>query len=507
MRASAARMRAIASEIMGHELPWPDLRTILVIGIINCWVKWDIIPAQALEQSRFYWALGKEFVGILGSPVIIAEAEVIARQLQQNFTGEDIGSVITALRDFAWTLEDNFSYDAGRKRTPHRKKQQGIYETPPCVAQFLFLLTRFFSASISSVLDPASGSGNLLDPFWEHLPNCTTMAIDTDEIALLLAEIRFLSRQIGAGAQASSTSFNINDFLEISLESLYDVIVANPPWGLPKITLKRYDKANFPASYTSQVDSWALFMEKATSWLTPETGILAFIIPNTLCLNPNFERLRKYLLRSYTILFMLNLGERIFPLVTQPALLILIKNSPPHIDHEILAGSFAGDGTLTPRVEQLDQWLPKTQPELNVFLSAQERFAQRTFLDIPGCRIELFSNQEAINLLQKIDESSSYTFGDFVTNGRGVEIGKHAVVVQCSQCGRWNPPPKPKGGKKATCNHCHFPLGNVQDLQKVRIISENQSEVLNHEGNIAEVIVGEQLSKYLIKGRQYIRLD
>jgi tRNA1(Val) A37 N6-methylase TrmN6 len=411
------------------------------------------------------------------------------------------------LRDLTGLLEEQSQKNITRKNIPHQKKKHGIYETPDCIAKFLFLVVNAHVDAISSVLDPACGSGNLLDPFWENLPECPTTGIDTDRISLMLAEIRACCRQVGRAAKWGIHKFDTDDFLGSTFDRLFDVIVANPPWGLPKSQIKTYERGEFPTSFTNQADSWALFMEKATNLLASETGLLAFIIPNTLCLNPNFETFRAYLLKSFTILLMLNLGERIFPMVTQPALLIVIKNTTAPPNHEIVAGSFVGTDTQIGRTAQLAEWLPKTQEELKIFLSTLKRFSQQEFCDTPGYRMELFSDLMATAIIQKLQQVSPYSLGDFVTNGRGVEIGKHAEVAQCPHCGRWNPPPAWKKGKQATCNHCHEDLPPTLDLQRVKIISRDPKNLGDESTPLAEVIVGEQVSNFAIRGQNFIRLD
>ena len=80
------------------------------------------------------------------------------------------------------------------------------------------------------------------------------------------------------------------------------------------------------------MDSWSLFIERSLLALRND-GYLGFVVPNTLLINPNYFEIRSILLSAVKITHLINLGEGVFPGVSQPAMIIIAKktrNEPSH---------------------------------------------------------------------------------------------------------------------------------------------------------------------------------
>ena len=504
-----ANIATVYKKNVGCDIPPADLRELVAIQAVDILAEKDLIPKPILSKSIFFQELYQKWNFLLRSPEIQREAEQFRFLFPQTGVILPISTILFHLRDIIWKIDKAFSREKNPQDSRRLKKDSGIYETPSYLAEFIFLFIHHIEKDYSSVLDPASGSGSLLRPFWTKGNVRETFALDSDIVGLLFAEINFLTiRQ----TKENRSQFHpiCGDFLNIANLERMEIIVANPPWGLSPQTLRIYKKEDFPASFKNQADSWALFLEKSIQILEQDRGILAFIIPNTLCLNPNFERMRRFLLESLTILFILNMGEGIFPLVTQPALLIIAKKVPPLPTHNIFVAIFQNKSTSVSHAEQLAAWLPKTDEEQENFLQQCESFNQISFLSTVGSRLEIFGKPADIHLIEKINRTCPHTFGDYITNARGVEIGKRAKVLQCPNCKRWNPPPKWKqdiGGKNATCPHCKEKIWETHDNTKVSIIEQIPSHLTANPQYVREIIVGEQVSKYRIKDHNYIRTD
>ncbi len=506
----AEKIAAIYKGIDGSELTPEVLRLLVGMVVVEILADRGIIARSILSQSNLYHLIGQRLTPFVQNPDIKQEGEKLHAILSQAGKNTTISLLFPQLRDALWRLDRENTGQKVSGGTRRLKKSLGIYETPPFLAEFLALVIQFFTMEFSLILDPASGSGNLLAPFCKNENVTDLYAIDTDEIGLLLAEIGILARIPHKYDKRIQLHPMLSDFLSLDLSHKIDLVVSNPPWGISPASLQQYDREKFPASYKNQADSWALFLEKSAQILEEKKGLLAFIIPNTLCLNPNFEGIRRFLLQSFTILFILNLGEGIFPLVTQPAMLFIARKTPAPQDHAILVQVFRCSDRQESRVKQLSEWLPRTAEELKRFLLSSEKFNQLSFLTGTGSRFEIFSRTEESHLIQKIYSNSHYTFGDFVTNSRGVEIGKRAEVIQCPECKKWNPPPKwsiELEGKCASCTHCKTKIWDNSSLKKVNIIKQITHPHTDHIPDMAEILVGEQISKFLIKGHNYIRTD
>ena len=72
----------------------------------------------------------------------------------------------------------------------------------------------------------------------------------------------------------------------------------------------------------------------------------------------------------------------------------------------------------------------------------------------------------------------------------------------------WNLPTYAARCEKVThCRHCGAIIIDSPDLQRLPIISTDPSELSENAQDMAEIIVGEQLSQFKIRGHCFIRLD
>ncbi len=89
-------------------------------------------------------------------------------------------------------------------------------------------------------------------------------------------------------------------FPEIMKAAGFDVIIGNPPYGVPFVeTENDYLAGHFPETEKFP-DSYCLFMVKALRLLR-DGGFLSFIVPNTFCDLENCGAFRGWLLRGYTL--------------------------------------------------------------------------------------------------------------------------------------------------------------------------------------------------------------
>jgi len=105
----------------------------------------------------------------------------------------------------------------------------------------------------------------------------------------------------------------------------FDVVIANPPYGanIDKMT-KIYAKL-YPNTTKAFKDIYKIFIELGISKLIAQKGILCYILPNTLLLQPRYKDARKFLL-DFKIVEILNLGEGVFEQVVVPTCIIFIQN-------------------------------------------------------------------------------------------------------------------------------------------------------------------------------------
>lgn len=108
----------------------------------------------------------------------------------------------------------------------------------------------------------------------------------------------------------------------------FDAVVGNPPWVESKFLesiLKSYFRSNFVTMWR-QYDIFNGFIEISRKIL-PQQGFFGMILPNRFCLNPDYYKLRKYLLENYGYLSIKDYGDGVFPDVNMPSCIFIGKPS------------------------------------------------------------------------------------------------------------------------------------------------------------------------------------
>ena len=110
----------------------------------------------------------------------------------------------------------------------------------------------------------------------------------------------------------------------------FDVVIANPPYitykGKQKINISKEDIKNllnnYPNSAEYKINSYALFIDKATQ-IFNKNGLLSFIVPSTILQNEYLSTIREYLLNQYHINQIVNFGNKVFEAVTDSIILFV----------------------------------------------------------------------------------------------------------------------------------------------------------------------------------------
>ncbi|TFH30118.1 MAG: hypothetical protein E4G98_02665 [Promethearchaeota archaeon] len=401
---------------------------------------------------------------------------------------------------------------------------------------------------ITQIADLSCGTGNFLLCLVPYYPNSELTGYDLDPLALELCGLNFLIlSQANTSSSPSSVAkfptyhLGLKDSLKHLLpESGFDLLVGNPPWGLD---LKPYKniidlhyapllrknskflpniqsehKMNSPKSTYSirdQLDSFALFLYRHLQACRPH-GIISLILPDTLLFNPVYEPLRKILLERTKILQILYLGEAIFTNVTHPALILTIQNTKPSEAHQIEIVITAPPPGYT-----------SSPSELPIQITNRYSIVQKSFTRNVFSNFTIFQLQEDAGIIEKMNAIPHFHFGDFVSNSRGVELGKNGEIYQCPYCSLWNPKPQfkihqgqnlsgqteksGKSGKTAKCNHCHELITDSQ-ISGYRKIIHTVADfpakwVLNApKMPVYPILVGESISQFQYLSNHVIQL-
>ncbi|MGB9721332.1 MAG: TaqI-like C-terminal specificity domain-containing protein [bacterium] len=181
------------------------------------------------------------------------------------------------------------------------RKDYGMFFTPERIVDFMVNLidvTKYTRKKDFSILEPACGLAQFLVGIRRNQPALSNQAklfgveINQDIIDYLTTV------NIGGNIKIIRA-----DYLLWQPESSFDLVIGNPPYGIPSLS-EHYTIKIDPATkekYKSQYETWygkynvyGAFIEKSIKLLKPE-GQLIFIVPATFMILDDFRKLRTFL--------------------------------------------------------------------------------------------------------------------------------------------------------------------------------------------------------------------
>jgi len=180
-------------------------------------------------------------------------------------------------------------------------------------------------------------------------------------------------------------------------------VVGNPPWVQSKFmdNLPKNFWEHYFTSMIKQFDIYNGFIEKAIQNSTLEAR-LSYILASRFLANQDYVPLRRVILSNTKILKICNVGEGAFEMTSMPSAILVISKT------------MNKNGVI--EIEEMDREKVKC-----IGSQSQENLQPPLFL-LP------YESDQVIAIIDKL-ESWESTFGDFVNNARGVEIGKESSLI------------------------------------------------------------------------------
>lgn len=370
-------------------------------------------------------------------------------------------------------------------------QKYGVVYTPDTLADFVAALLHRFSdiepGSGALILDPASGECSLLKAVKKYFGDMHQYAgIDIDIEAAGRTRSGFTIIHNDA-ILPKNVKNNPGSYWRKKLHQV-DAIIANPPWSSEKVyERQKLSQAGYSLT-AGQYDSYVLFIELAYKILRDQ-GTMAFILPDSLFDAQN-ENLRRFLTENMQIKVIARLGEKIFDEVNRAATVIICRKEMPNdesmtecfrLSTDDRKAYLAGRGTLSLFYEK------------KVHTVRQSRFSKNL-----SYHFDIDTHESEEVLIEKI-ASNTIDWEKEFTFGRGVEISKSGQVVYCPYCGM------AQGYSKK-----HFWAGHKECIYCGQEIPVNESTTENvimskKEAGSVPIYVGENIQRYSIKGRCYIK--
>lgn len=316
----------------------------------------------------------------------------------------------------------------------HRSLDQ--FYTPSTISEFLGSLF----APCDSVLEPASGSGDLI----VNVEAGSYHFYDRSEDAIELARLNMLLH----GVPPDRCTFDVRDTLQTRAEPTFPLIITNPPFGVKTVEKRKavLEQYRYAAGLKSQ-QLGILFLEQALAALKPD-GVLAIIIPTGYLTNQSEQFVREDLLKRYRLLGVFYLADGTFKRsgtgVDTTMLIIQNTTVPLEEDYEIFVAQIGtigiqtnkkdtpplyqknmetGEVLLKDGLAALDNSLPKIARQFLTFMAGSTQFRVPDVADkayVTAKRLDLLSSGSTLNM-------KPY-FWDVVQIQKGVREGKHFTI-------------------------------------------------------------------------------
>ncbi|HAW58860.1 MAG TPA: hypothetical protein DCX03_07590, partial [Bacteroidales bacterium] len=186
---------------------------------------------------------------------------------------------------------------------------------------------------------------------------------------------------------------------------------------------KEFLRKNFPNSAEYKISLYAIFMDKGLQIVKPGGGLATYIVPDSFLLGRYFSKIRKFILRTSEIIYILLLPFSVFEATVGFSVVYLFQRKQVvNLDHQLTA-SFAR------RTEDVGGG------DFKVLSYPQDYFNNQKFK-----RFRLFFDEKAMALISKF-EKGSVEIGSVVRFSSGLisKTGQKNIISEEKKSDKWEP--------------------------------------------------------------------
>ena len=200
------------------------------------------------------------------------------------------------------------------------KKENGIYFTPKNIIQLIItFITNYIdnhNLNIKTILEPSCGSCEFIYALDSTFPNIEIDGIEyINDIYKNIKDLHFNN---------PVTIIN-NDYLNISVDKKYDLIIGNPPYY---VVAKNKINKKYYQYFDGRPNIYIPFIIHSLNKLNPN-GLLSYVLPKNFTNCLYYTKLRTFLYNTQSILQIIDCSDEKYIETGQETIILIVQNKPP----------------------------------------------------------------------------------------------------------------------------------------------------------------------------------
>lgn len=210
------------------------------------------------------------------------------------------------------------------------RKSKGVYYTPLTVVKEAVDNLHMKKAlhGMTKLVDACCGTGNFLMYAYKYVQNLEKLhGYDICPLSVYLTRINMVLVSKTDDIHLLNKNYICKDALKDNEDSVFDVVIGNPPWGFKyELEQEAFLRSYYFSAQAKTIESFCVFTEYALK-IVGQNGIVSLILPQSLLNVKLHQPVRDYMLDNCNIK-RIRYWENIFDGVQCPAMTLTFEKKP-----------------------------------------------------------------------------------------------------------------------------------------------------------------------------------